>query len=315
MSLTKISRQAFDYRLKNKKFDHPDILKSIGAILKKNGGLFKMPEAEESVILLLSGGLDSIVCWGYLMDKYKLKVYPLTNNNGASKRKYEKKSIKFFSRFYQQRYPKLFVPPIFLNVSFPTLKIEINEALNLFHPQAILDNFVAKPKIIPNLSLGTFSLSPILAKIYSQHLLFVQNITIHTIFCGVIPHDGDGVPEQSYTSLLASTLYLRLTTADHHWQYSSPFYEKEIGHYFQKADLVRWAYLHQLPLEKTWSCHQSYRLHCGQCPTCFSRKEAFIKTKIPDKTSYQKPTNYTSPLYISINKLKIKLLKILKSFK
>lgn len=36
----------------------------------------------------------------------------------------------------------------------------------------------------------------------------------------------------------------------------------------------------------TWSCYKGEDKHCGTCPTCRSRKEAFIKAGVPDPTDY-----------------------------
>lgn len=41
---------------------------------------------------------------------------------------------------------------------------------------------------------------------------------------------------------------------------------------------VRW--------EDTWSCYKGETLHCGTCPTCRSRREAFIAAEVIDPTEY-----------------------------
>lgn len=38
--------------------------------------------------------------------------------------------------------------------------------------------------------------------------------------------------------------------------------------------------------EDTWSCYRGDELHCGVCPTCRSRKEAFITAGVFDPTQY-----------------------------
>lgn len=42
-----------------------------------------------------------------------------------------------------------------------------------------------------------------------------------------------------------------------------------------KADIVMAAVGLSVPTNKTWSCYEGGDLHCGLCPTCVSRKEAF----------------------------------------
>lgn len=320
MNLPRITSAQFLQKLKKSPLENIETIKEIETALKKNGGLFKMPKPGESVILLVSGGLDSIVCWHLLMEKYKLKVYPLSIDNGYHKRKFEKKSVLFFAKYFQKKYPKLYVAPFFLHFSIPQLKIEMNT--KQIDPEFILDNLAAKSKTVINLSLGSSSFSPILGKLYSEYLQYTKNIITRIIFCGYLASDGQGIPEQTFTSLRANTWHLQTTTTDNRWQYSSPFLEKEIGCYLTKKDLIKWGNQHHLPLEKTWSCYRHYSKHCGTCIACIARKEAFAKAKISDKTEYQTPhvslipliINKTKqlPIYISLKNIKIKILNVSK---
>lgn len=38
--------------------------------------------------------------------------------------------------------------------------------------------------------------------------------------------------------------------------------------------------------ENSWSCYKGEEKHCGVCPTCRSRKEAFVKADVTDPTIY-----------------------------
>ncbi len=42
----------------------------------------------------------------------------------------------------------------------------------------------------------------------------------------------------------------------------------------------------EVPYEMTWSCYKGEELHCGICPTCRSRKDAFRLAGISDPTQY-----------------------------
>lgn len=53
-----------------------------------------------------------------------------------------------------------------------------------------------------------------------------------------------------------------------------------------KAAVVRDGTRLKAPLEMTWSCYKGGALHCGTCPTCRSRKEAFKLNDLADPTSY-----------------------------
>jgi 7-cyano-7-deazaguanine synthase len=53
-----------------------------------------------------------------------------------------------------------------------------------------------------------------------------------------------------------------------------------------KADIVRRGAALGVPFENTWSCYVGGQYHCGECPTCRARKEAFAVAGVPDPTTY-----------------------------
>lgn len=49
--------------------------------------------------------------------------------------------------------------------------------------------------------------------------------------------------------------------------------------------------------EDTWSCYKGEELHCGVCPTCRSRRDAFIIAGTQDPTEYASPNPaYSNPV-------------------
>jgi len=65
--------------------------------IKKRGYIFKMPSPKKPVILLLSGGLDSIISWALLMEIYQLVVHPLVriSPESGTELKRTKRAINF----------------------------------------------------------------------------------------------------------------------------------------------------------------------------------------------------------------------------
>ncbi|KKN75305.1 hypothetical protein LCGC14_0381570 [marine sediment metagenome] len=57
--------------------------------------------------------------------------------------------------------------------------------------------------------------------------------------------------------------------------------------WFSKADIAALGDLLKVPFEKTWSCYEGGELHCGTCPTCVSRIEAFGIAGVVDPTQYE----------------------------
>jgi 7-cyano-7-deazaguanine synthase len=54
-----------------------------------------------------------------------------------------------------------------------------------------------------------------------------------------------------------------------------------------KDEIITYGGMHGTPYYLTWSCYAGGTLHCGVCPTCRARKEAFEKAAVmPDPTEY-----------------------------
>lgn len=56
--------------------------------------------------------------------------------------------------------------------------------------------------------------------------------------------------------------------------------------WLMKKDIVELGTKLGAPFENTWSCYKGEELHCGICPTCRSRREAFVAAQIFDPTQY-----------------------------
>lgn len=73
------------------------LLKKIESIfLNKRDHVIEIPPERSPVVLIVSGGLDSVVTWGYLMEIYKLRVYPVFYRKGHKNSRYEEKAVDFF---------------------------------------------------------------------------------------------------------------------------------------------------------------------------------------------------------------------------
>lgn len=46
---------------------------------------------------------------------------------------------------------------------------------------------------------------------------------------------------------------------------------------------------------ETWSCYAGGDMHCGKCPTCYSRQDAFVKAGVVDPTMYATPRRDSVP--------------------
>lgn len=56
--------------------------------------------------------------------------------------------------------------------------------------------------------------------------------------------------------------------------------------WLMKKDIAALGHSLGVPFEQTWSCYKGEELHCGTCPTCRSRREAFKLAGLVDPTEY-----------------------------
>ncbi len=289
--LPKVSRTKFDQLLKSRSNEDLDIIVDIESTLKKKRGyVFRMPAKGESVILLLSGGLDSISAWGILMQEFGLHVYPISFDRSEPRAPRERAAIHYFSKYYAGKFPKLFHEPIRINLGLDQISINSKQNSDQVHPAFILEKFSRLKNNNFNSKFFTSeqALLPIYGKQYAEFLHATQNLNINTIFNAVLPTDGLISDFQRFTALRESMFNLCVNSGDFKWQFTSLFFEKETQLLLEKSAIIRWAVTQQLPIEHTWSCYLAGKYQCGaDCIACYARKKAFGEAGVIDKTIYR----------------------------
>lgn len=100
---------------------------------------------------------------------------------------------------------------------------------------------------------------------------------------GIAVHSGDHpvysdcCPE--FVASARSSLSLGFSTP---MELEAPFLK------LKKPQIVAIGDLMKAPMELTWSCYRGGDKHCGVCPTCLERKQAFIEAKVSDPTIYER---------------------------
>ncbi len=288
--------------IRKRKFEDTSVINSVEHILvQKRKFVFKMPTPKTEIILLVSGGLDSIITWGFLLKEYKLKVYPLFLNKGEKRANKEEQSVDFFSNYYSKRYPKLFIKPYKQTIFLPQKEI-ISKLKTPFdnlslYSKSITNNF--DPSTTSNIFLGSPGIVPLYALLFARYLELTTNTKIRTIFSSAMMGDGTVCPSQTITSLRVINLAMCTFTGDYLYQFTSPSIEPYLQNFFEKKDLIRYGAKVNIPMEYTWSCYRGLKQQCGTCLACSARKFEFQKAGIQDKTVYKKD-------YKSIMKNKLK---------
>ena len=286
--MKKLSKAQFNSLLKKRKLEDLGKIACFEKILKDGRGhVFKMPKRGSDVILLASGGLDSMTVWGILMKEYGLNVYPITFNRGEKRRKREFAAFKFFNEYYKERFPDNYRNFLNLDISQDNISIKIENGLEKLKEEVILSS-IKNNELHFNVSLGIFTILPLFARAYAMFMNSTKGLNVNTIFCAVTADDGEYVPHQTLTSLRSIMCNMCVPMRDYSWQFASMCLEPEIGSFMKKSDLVKWGIKNNLPLEKTWSCYHATKYQCGgsDCFTCRARRVAFAEAKEEDKTIY-----------------------------
>lgn len=292
----------FINKLKN---NHED-LKTIRAveqlIRNRRRYIFRMPKTGGSVVLLLSGGLDSIIAWGVLLHTYRVHTYPImipTKWNDP-----QKTSVKYYSRYFKRKYPKLYHEPFITRPSvvdqMPFLHIKphalsADTLLELYNPAF---NQLDLP------ISGTNIFTAVTASAYCLYISRTQHIPISTIIYAATADDGLFVPSQTFAFLRLMMLMLMRLLNNDAMQFTSIFYESSLGTLYRKRDVLHYGHILGIPLKRTYSCDKRGIIHCGSCLSCISRQYCFTKNNIPDPTVYQNQIPLFSRIANVTNRIK-----------
>lgn len=280
--LPKIQNNIFRSIIKARELEDMELIDIIEeCLIQKRKFIFHLPPPKTSVISLMSGGLDTTIVTAILMQEFNLKVFPIYFNRSINNSSKAFQSLKFFTRFYLEKYPKLFTKPIHLPLVFPAKKL--SEILLLTHASrmGIIGNTKQERGLPFQPSLyAYYSLQ------YSQYLQELTNLRIRSIFGAWLPNNGNSFAYETYTALRAVMLELCIMTKDFSWQFTSLPMEKELGFFFDKDVLIKWGHENDIPLENTWSCCYAKKYHCGECGNCIERRDGFLNARVKDKTRY-----------------------------
>lgn len=275
-------------------FEEKDVLTSLDMIFKKQRGYeFRMPPPGESVLLILSGGLDSTMLWFHLLHTYKLRVFPIYLTSPFMNKNHipgEYSSVSFFHRYFKDKYPHQVEPihyiPVDLSFSL-TSNVNINILKNNWRVLVENAQYDVKKKTgsIYLLDYPT-RYARFLLSAYEYGLsLQAQKIDVSTVFFGVVPNDAAIGREPTLTIMRSLNLYFCLLLGDWKWQVTGPV-DRKNQFFYPKETSIRIARKHGIPLHKTWSCVRPFPWHCGVCNACRYRQASFRSARIPDKTHY-----------------------------
>lgn len=283
--------------------DKFEVVEKIENILRKERGyVFKMPKEGAPIIALMSGGLDTIVMISILLEEYKLNVYPVFFDRHLKNSLPAKRSIKYFTKYFTDKYPSRFHKPFIFDCKIPLE--EISEDLENVQWHCI-DKKTGRQKGIP-LQPSFYANHCLL---YSKYLEEKEKIKIRNIFGAWYPDGSKRFIYESLTSFRSIMLGLCCQDNDFSWQFTSLPMEKELGFWFGKEEMVKIGTRHGISMEKSWTCFFDGGIdkrQCGRCDACYHRKDAFNKAGIKENYKYRDEMFYSKPLIKSFIKSFVK---------
>lgn len=246
-------------------------------LIKERGYLVKINK-NDSVVLLVSGGLDSIITMAYIVEKFEVNVYPLFIKRGARAEKKELESAQYYVKFYQERYGSKIKDLFVLNdEDIPARQ------LKSYFPQ---ERIKAIGHPLRNSTLQNY------AVMYATYVNAKFNENVRTILTGSVGDDTT-CPELSILSLRSQTLNVCINLGDWNWQITSPLIDLELTpKTIFKRDLILWAKEKEISLSKTRTCVSEGEISDGTCNECIRRLKVFRELGLRDEIEYLSDENF-----------------------
>lgn len=244
-------------------------------LIEKRGYVFKIPDNRECVFIF-SGGLDSVVTCARLIEDFDFDIYPIFYKRGQNNIIGEEESLKFFTKFYLERYNGKFHVPMILKLANPPIEFKPF----LYTQSKVLNSSYPVRNTI-------FALTAVQ---YAFSLSQLMNRNIKTIFNGAITDDG--FVHSQLNAFRANNINVCENLGDWDWQITGPNIDPYFsGNLFGKKEEIEWGKNHKIPLEKTFTCISPIEtadgiVHCGKCFACKRRIEGFLKNNYTDLTKY-----------------------------
>jgi len=215
---------------------------------------------KQKMILICSGGLDSI-SWGLInLDKYDQTL--MVFDYGQKAKREQAAAVLFSSKY-----------------NLPRVEIDIAKSSGIFGRNQLTDFGV---DILPDYTETTIvPLRNGLLLQFAMCFAYAHNFNAVGLGCKA----DDRSPDCSPQFLCGFSGIMRLGVLPH----QTPVHvATPAQNGFRKTDLIHAAYdIDKEMLFASWSCYANKQYQCGICNSCFNRREAFKEAGINDETIYE----------------------------
>ncbi len=279
----KTSQKKIIKRLKDRQYEDLDLVADLERnILKRRDHIVSPFKEGENVILLLSGGLDSVAVWVLLLKHYRVNVYPF-HLNGSLKLG-ERLSLTYYQKILKQETNFRPIKHFYAGSKF----FNFTKKPELLSAQTILEHYDHQVEEVLSPATGSNMFATLYGGYYSAQLAWNRSIKVNKIISAVTAHDGLAISTQTQTFARLINLVIMLIFNNNQLEYYHLGLEKELGLWLEKKDFIDLTSKLNFSLDKTHTCSNFPITHCGSCMSCRSRIAAFADTEIGDKTFYWK---------------------------
>jgi 7-cyano-7-deazaguanine synthase len=228
-----------------------------------------MSQSHEPALVILSGGLDSVTLLHYATNIHE-SVFALTFIYGQ-KHQREIQSACYFAE-------KL------LGVGHHGV-IDIEEISDAFGNSTLISGQDSVPQLESINDRNPQVLAKTVAPFRNGIMLsiavaFASSHKINYIYYGAHASDYATYPDCRPDFVNAFNYAANLGTGNNKMVIAAPFVHKK------KSQIVIEGDYFGVEFRRTYSCYNGGELHCGKCPSCMERKNAFKEAGVNDPTEY-----------------------------
>lgn len=219
----------------------------------------------EKAIVLLSGGMDSLVCAGEAISK-NYQVSFLHMNYGQKTSARERKSFEDIADFYKVTDRKVIDMTFLKQIGGSSLT---DESIDV-------KSYKGDSSVIPD-SYVPFRNSIILSLAVS----WAEVVGATKLFIGANYEDSPGYPDCRPSYYEAFNKVIKEGTKAGNIEIITPVIS------LKKKDIVKRGMELKVPFALSWSCYKNTDKACGVCDSCALRLRGFKEAGIPDPIDYQ----------------------------
>ncbi len=218
-------------------------------------------------VILLSGGMDSLVCAGLAL-KESDETYFLHVNYGQKTSLKEQECFKKICEYYK-------IPFSHQKIIDGTFLSQIGGS-SLTDEKLEIKDYKGVEKNIPN-TYVPFRNSIILSIAVS----WAEVIGANTLYIGANYEDSPGYPDCRPSYYEAFNQVIKEGTKEGNIKIITPIIM------MKKKDIVLSGEKLKVPFNLSWSCYRNIEKACGKCDSCALRLRGFSEANIKDPISYE----------------------------